>query len=110
MISLYIFDYDKAEKNNGLNTYIYELQKGLSVYRDIELTCVWLNAVNAKKTDTENEEQIKHLFIPGENTKGQNKTNVIDTLVIHMQNKENILLHFSWIDHLSIASLLKKKT
>lgn len=113
MINLYLLDYDKEEKNNGLNTYITELGAGLMNAADIQVNYVWLNAVKHKTITKEKVGTATHLYIP---SLKQPKVSPADCdfmlagiIAADMLDKENVLVHFNWINHVPIAWHLKKK-
>lgn len=113
MINLYLIDYDQEQKNNGLNTYVYELASGLMTNPIIKLHYVWVNSLKHKVFAKELVENVYHLHMPNI-TNCPTEPNAFDVklaaiLAEDMQGKENIVVHFNWINHCSLAWYIKQK-
>lgn len=111
-INLYIIDYFKEKKDNGLNTYVSELGKALEQMSDIFLTYVW---VNSKDTERRKEriDGTTHIFVPRFPRPADNRTSfdvhLANLLAGDIGNKENVLVHLNWINHCSLAWHIKQK-
>lgn len=113
MINLYLIDYDNEQKNNGLNTYVNQLVNGIVSNPIIKLHYVWVNSLKYKEFTKELAENIFHLHMPNI-TNSQAEPNAFDIKVAailaeDMQGKENIVVHFNWINHCSLAWYIKQK-
>lgn len=113
MINLYLVDFDKKHKNNGLSTYVNELGSGLINNPNIKMHFVWINCLKHKVFTKELIGNIAHLYIP-KIVNSPTEANAFDLklaviLAEDMQGKENLIVHINWINHCSLAWYLKQK-
>lgn len=117
MINLYIVDYYNLFKSNGLTAYVNQLTESLPKAK-VRLHYVWIksnpeiNALSSEVTD----EGITHLYVPGDiNIPGNNNpslsldTAASDFIAANAEGKEQVIIHFNWINHTVFARLLKQR-
>lgn len=113
MINLYLIDYYKVQKNNGLNTYVNELANGLMDNPNIKMHFVWVNSLKHKVFAKEFTGNATHLYITNI-VSSPTEANAFDLKLVtivaeDMQRKENLLVHINWIRHCTIEWHLKRK-
>jgi glycosyltransferase involved in cell wall biosynthesis len=113
MLNLYIVDYHSASKDNGLNTYVNQLTKGIIRKQGIKLHYIWINST--KDTDFEKnvEGNVTHYHIQKQITFYNDDFNyelqLVDFLAQEMAGQRNVIVHFNWINHCPLAWYLKQK-
>ncbi|PWK65394.1 glycosyltransferase involved in cell wall biosynthesis [Mucilaginibacter oryzae] len=111
-INLYIIDYYKEKKDNGLNTYVAELGRAFEKIDDIALTYVWVES-NNPEISVENGNRADHIFVPRfrrtADNKNQSDAYLTTVLEKHIDVKENVLIHLNWINHCSLAWHIRQK-
>ncbi|KAA8474327.1 glycosyltransferase involved in cell wall biosynthesis [Arcticibacter tournemirensis] len=110
-LQVYLIDYFREVKDNGLNTYITQLGNGLEINGGIDLTYVW---TNSKYLDLKIEylASARELHIPTFSTqdRGYNADGFLSNVLINdMKTKTNIIVHLNWINHCSVAWHLKQR-
>lgn len=112
-VSIFLVDYFKANKNNGLNTYVNELGKGLIKNNRIELSYVWINSNYPEVLRTEVDGACHFYipkFIPEKDTTINFDIYIADILSQEIAAKEKTIIHLNWINHCSIGWHLKQRT
>lgn len=113
MINLYIVDYNGFHHSRGgIATYGSQLATGLVQNEYIKLHYIWINSKNKKNFTSTTEENIVNYYIPGAISKPNNSNydiKVADYLSDQMKNKQNIVIHFNWVNHCPFAHLLKER-
>jgi len=110
--NVYLIDYFKENKNNGLNTYVHELANGLANKKGIKLRQIWINS-NYNQLQHKVIEKIDHFYIPKFTNSKDSKANFdiyfANLLAQIIGQRTNVIVHFNWINHCSIAWYLKQK-
>lgn len=113
MINLYIVDYHGFSKGSGLNTYVSQLTSSFFNSKAIQLHYIWINSKTHKSFERTIENSIIHYHIPRDIAlpfdKSEFDINAADYLAGEMADKENVIVHFNWINHCPFAYLLKQK-
>lgn len=113
MTNIYIVDYYDFNKQNGLSTYVDQLHKGLAKQDGITLNFILVNSTAYKVFEKETIKNItyyhlpNHIGVPNDRTEFDAKAATY--LAAEMTGKENIVVHFNWINHSPFAYQLKPR-
>lgn len=100
MINLIYLDNYSINGDNGINTYTYEILKGLKNKLFIKPTCLWLNS-NKEEIYNEYIDGIQFIHYPQLLIKGANPSAFFDSLIEILLpliiDNENNVIHLNWI-------------